>query len=196
MRRIFDLMPEEISRQGKRFKAGNIAGDSHVDRYENDFMWLADANIAIPVYNVSESRYPLSMSQESTKFKLFSNDVGILTYQCGMDVVRDIVNRRPDINFGAIYENAVPQELISHGHASYYFKNRRVGELDFIVQGTRQRVIPIEVKSGKSHKRHGALTKALNVDNRGIDQAIVLYDGNVEKNGKVLYLPIYMAMFV
>ncbi|MBQ6454672.1 MAG: ATP-binding protein [Eggerthellaceae bacterium] len=196
VRRIFDLMPEEISRQDKRFKAGSIAGDSHVDRYENDFMWLADANVSIPVYNVSEPRYPLSMSQESTKFKLFSNDVGILTYQCGMDVVRDIVNRRPDINFGAIYENAVAQELLAHGHAPFYFKNRGVGELDFVVQGPRQRVVPVEVKSGKSYKRHSALTKSLSVENWGIEQAIVLYDGNVEEDGKVLYLPVYMAMFI
>lgn len=196
VRRIFDLMPEEISRQDKRFKAGSIAGDSHVGRYENDFMWLADANVAIPVYNVREPRYPLSMSRESTKFKLFSNDVGILTYQCGMDVVRDIVNRRPDINFGAIYENAVAQELLANGRAPFYFKSRGVGELDFVVQGPRQRVVPIEVKSGKSYKRHSALTKTLSVESWGIDQAIVLYDGNVEKAGKLRYLPIYMAMFL
>ena len=30
----------------------------------------------------------------------------------------------------------------------------------------------------------------------GIEQAIVLYDGNVEEDGKVLYLPVYMAMFI
>ena len=57
-------------------------------------------------------------------------------------------------------------------------------------------MVPIEVKSGKSHKRHSALTKVLNIENWDIDQAIVLYDGIVEKNGKVLYLPIYRAMFV
>jgi predicted AAA+ superfamily ATPase len=195
VRRIFDLMPEEVSRQDKRFKANSIAGDSHVDRYENDFMWLADANVAIPVFSVSEPRYSLSMSQESTKFKLFSNDVGILTYQCGMDVVRDIVNRRSDINFGAIYENAVAQELLAHGHAPYYFKNRSVGELDFVVQGPRQRVVPIEVKSGKTYKRHSALSKALEVENWGIEQALVLYDGNVEDAGRILYAPVYMSMF-
>ena len=60
----------------------------------------------------------------------------------------------------------------------------------------RQRVVPIEVKSGKPYKRHSALTKSLAVENWGIDQAIVLYDGNVEESGKVLYLPVYMAMFV
>ena len=113
-----------------------------------------------------------------------------------MDVVRDIVNRRPDINFGAIYENAVAQELLAHGHAPFYFKNRGVGELDFVVQGPRQRVVPVEVKSGKSYKRHSALTKSLKVENWGIEQAIVLYDGNVEEDGKVLYLPVYMAMFI
>jgi predicted AAA+ superfamily ATPase len=37
VRRIFDLMPSEISGQDKRFVVGDIEGDSHFDRYDNDF---------------------------------------------------------------------------------------------------------------------------------------------------------------
>lgn len=58
-KRIFDLMPSEISKQNKRFVVKDISGDSHVDRYLNDFLWLADANVALPTYNVTEPRYPL-----------------------------------------------------------------------------------------------------------------------------------------
>lgn len=193
VRRIFDLMPSEISRQDKRFVVRDVEGDSHFDRYDNDFMWLCDANVALPVYNVTEPRYPLMTNLESAKFKLFSSDVGILTYQCGMDVVRDVLSDRSDINFGALYENAVAQELACHGFDLAYFKNRTIGELDFVVQ-TRNRVVPIEVKSGKGYKRHSALSKALETENYGIERAIVLHEGNVEQDGAVLYLPTYMMM--
>ncbi|MDD6566724.1 MAG: DUF4143 domain-containing protein, partial [Parafannyhessea umbonata] len=140
-----------------------------------------------------EPRYPLATNLESSKFKLFSSDVGILTYQCGMDVVRDVLTSREDINFGALYENAVAQELTCHGLGLWYFKNRSIGELDFVVQ-TGDRVVPIEVKSGKGYRRHSALTKALQTRNYGIERAIVLHEGNVEKDGPVSYLPTYMTM--
>lgn len=196
VRRIFDLMPSEISQQDKRFVVRDVEGDSHFDRYDNDFMWLTDANVALPTYNVREPRYPLAVNLESAKFKLFSSDVGLLTYQCGMDVVRGILGDRPDINFGAIYENAVAQELAAHGHNLYYFKARNVGELDFVIQTSEGRVIPIEVKSGKGYKRHSALTHALSTPNYGIEEAIVLCEGNIEVSNQISYLPVYLAMFL
>ena len=195
VRRIFDLMPSEISRQDKRFVVRDVEGDSHFDRYDNDFLWLSDANVALPTYNVSEPRYPLKTNLEASRFKLFSSDVGLLCYQCGMDVVRSLASDRSDINYGALYENAVAQELTAHGFDLTYYKDRKTGELDFVVQ-MGGRVVPIEVKSGKQYKRHSALSKALSVTNWGIDQAVVLHDGNVEAASNVAYLPIYMAMCI
>ncbi len=197
VRRIFDLMPSEISQQDKRFIVRDVEGDSHFDRYDNDFMWLSDANVALPTYNVSEPRYPLATNLQAAKFKLFSSDVGILTYQCGMDVVRGLFEDRPDINFGALYENAVAQELRAHGHGLYYYKDRKVGELDFVVQdAARCRAIPVEVKSGKGYRRHSALSNALSTPNWGIQTAYVLYNGNVEVEDSCVYLPVYMAAFL
>jgi len=194
VQRIFNLMASEVSSQDKRFTVGSIEGDSHADRYADDFMWIADANVALPVYNVTEPRYPLELSTESRKVKLFFGDVGILTYKCGMDVVRDLALSRRDINFGAIYENAVAQELVAHGFSSRYFKSRTVGELDFVVQWPYDRILPIEVKSGKAYKRHSALNNAFKPENNyGIERAIVFYEGNVELGERIAYLPPYMA---
>ena len=196
VRRIFDLMPSEISRQGKRFTVRDVEGDSHFDRYDNDFMWLTDANVALAAYSVREPRYPLATALEAPKFKLFSSDVGLLTYQCGLDVVRGILGERPDINFGAVYENAVAQELAAHGRGLYYFKNRTMGELDFVVQTDDGRVVPVEVKSGKGYRRHVALGKVLSTANYGIEEALVLHEGNLSVDGAVAYCPVYMAAFL
>lgn len=110
VRRIFDLIPAELNTQSKRFAFGHIEGMSRFNRYDNDFTWLVDAGIVIPVCNVDEPRYPL------------------------------------------------------------------------------------EVKSGKSYRRHSALSKALEIENYGIERAVVLHEGNVELCGKVAYLPMYMTM--
>lgn len=201
VRRIFDLIPAELNTQSKRFAFGHIEGTSRFDRYDNDFMWLVDAGIAIPACNVDEPRYPLELSVDSSYFKLFLSDVGLLTYLAGMDVVRDLLHDRTDINFGSIYENYVAQELVAHGlcHPSpdrhtFFYRSRRLGELDFVFEGSGHRAVPLEVKSGKSYRRHSALSKALEIENYGIERAVVLYEGNVEVDGKTAYLPMYMTM--
>ena len=196
VRRIFDLMPSEISAQDKRFVISDVEGDAHFNRYDNDFMWLSDANVALPTYNVREPRYPLATNVEIPKFKLFSSDVGILTYQCGLNVVRGVLGNRPDINFGAIYENAVAQELKAHGYQLYYFKKRNIGEIDFVVQTEEGQVIPLEVKSGKGYTKHSALNHVLETKNYGIKEAFVLCESNIKVDRNIIYLPVYLIMFI
>lgn len=196
IKRIFDLMPSELSQQNKRFVLSSIEDGAHFDRLEDEFLWLADAGVALPVYNVREPRYPLMLSMTSNFFKLFMNDVGLLTCMLGMDAVREVIADRLDVNFGALYENVVAQELRAHGFPLYYFKSRAMGELDFVVEHPPTKILPIEVKSGKSYKRHSALTKVLSTPNYGIDEALVLCEGNVEVEGGVTYLPVYGIDFL
>ena len=66
--------------------------------------------------------------------------------------------------------------------------------LDFVFEDSAHRAVPLEVKSGKSYRRHSALSKALEIENYGIERAVVLHEGNVEVDGKVVYLPMYMTM--
>lgn len=130
------------------------------------------------------------------------SDTGLLTYLCGMDVVRSLLSDRPDINFGSIYENYVAQEMAAQGlcHPQpafhlFFCRGRRAGELDFLYEAN-DGVVPVEVKSGKSYKRHSALSAALEVENYGIESAVVLHEGNVEVEGPIAYLPMYMTMLL
>ena len=193
IRRILDLVPAELNQQNKRFRITQVAKGTRLSREEDRFLWLADAGVALPVYNVAEPRYPLMLSMNSRLFKLFLNDVGLLTCMCGMDVIRDLLNDRTDINYGALYENVVAQELKAHGFNLFYYKNNSIGELDFVVEHPHGYVQPIEVKSGKSYKRHSALTKALNTENFGIRRGTVLAETNTQCEGNVDYLPVYMV---
>ncbi len=192
IREIFDEMPSQLDSQTKRFNFAAIAPRGTYERYKDDFIWLMDAGVAIPVRNVTEPKRPLKLAENRSFFKLFMNDVGLLSAACGMDVVRDLVSNDFSVNYGAIYENAVAQEFHAHGHGGYFFRNRKLGEIDFLIQESAG-VLPIEVKSGKTYKRHSALTQLLTITNYGIEQAIVLCESNVEVNGAVVYLPVYMS---
>jgi predicted AAA+ superfamily ATPase len=190
--RIYDLIPKELDAQNKRFKVKDIDGKTRLSRYEDDFLWLCDAGVALPAYNAREPRYPLMLNMDTSYFKLFLSDVGMLTCAIGMDATREMLSGRNDVNYGSLYENAVAQELVSQGYDLYYFKNKNLGELDFLVEHNNS-VLPVEVKSGKSYTRHSALNKLLYVENYSIDRAVVLHEGNSSKVGAISYLPIYMA---
>lgn len=194
IKEIFDLIPSELNNQNKRFIMKNLNENLKFNRYENSFLWLKDAGVALPTYCADEPKSPLILSKSRNLFKLFHCDVGLLaSMYMDNNLQIKILNKDKNINFGAIYENAVAQELVSKGFDLYYYKNNKLGEIDFLIENKGE-IIPFEVKSGKTYKRHNALDNLLASD-CGISKAYILCNKNLEKNGKKIYLPIYMIMF-
>ncbi len=196
---IFNLIPSELNAKNKRFILKELNEKSRFAKYENSFLWLTNAGVAIPTYSIEEPALPLLLSKQRNLFKLFLNDVGLLASMYAGDIQTQILSNNSDINFGSVYENLVAQELTAHGfsgdgHNLYYFNSKKQGELDFVLE-VDGKVVPIEVKSGKDFRRHNALTNVLTSTEYTIDSAIVFCNGNLEAVGKVLYLPIYMLMF-
>lgn len=197
LRHIYDIMPSELNKHNKRFFLKNASLRGRLDRAESDFVWLAEAGVAIPVYNVDEPKIPLELAKKANLFKFFLNDVGLLCSMYAEGIQMKILNGETDINFGAIYENFAAQELSAHGFDSvYYFNSKKRGEVDFIVEheGT---VLPIEVKSGKDFTSHAALDNLMGEEEFGIPSALVVCkSGKIEVVGKTTYLPIYDMMFL
>ena len=106
-----------------------------------------------------------------------------------------ILDDDKDLNFGAIYENLVAQELHCHGFDLYYFNSKRQGEVDFVVEKSGFALL-IEVKSGKAYQRHNALSNIMADQTYNIREAYVLSGANLKVAGRIKYLPIYMLMFV
>ena len=119
----------------------------------------------------------------------------MLTSMYPNSIKLSIFNRDKNLNNGALFENAVAQELVSKGYDVYYYNGKKQGELDLMIERNGY-VLPIEVKSGKDYKIHSALDKVLSNDSYGIPEAIIFNNGNVEMDGKKIYMPIYMAMFL
>ena len=192
---IFDLIPAELNAQNKRFFLKKLNENLKFNRYEDSFIWMREAGVALPTYNVESPTIPLELAKVRNLFKLFSNDVGLLACQYAQGIQLRILNNEAGVNFGAVYENAVAQELKSHGIQLYYFNSKKQGELDFVIK-CNDEILPIEVKSGKNYERHNALKNVLASEEYGIKKACVLYNGNVQVKGKTRYLPVYMVMFI
>lgn len=192
---IFDLIPSELNNKNKRFILKNLNENFKFSRYSNSFIWLKDAGVVLPAFCANEPTAPLLLSKSTNLFKLFLSDVGLLAAMYMDGIQLKILNKEKDINFGAVYENAAAQELKAHGYDLYYFNSKKQGELDFLIEQSGE-VIPIEIKSGKDYTKHAALTNVLSNTEYDIKKAYVFHNGNVSMNGKIVYCPIYMLMFV
>ena len=192
---VFDLIPSELLKQNRRFNYSDIKKGLKFERVEDSFLWLKSAGVAICAYNATEPRIALNQNMKSSLVKLYMSDVGLLTNIYGPSMKIGLLSDKKSINSGGIYENAVAQELSTHGYPLYYYNSKRQGELDFVIEH-RGNVVPIEVKSGKDYYVHSALDNCLNNEEYEMNEAIVFSNYNVSVKGKVKYLPIYMCTFI
>ena len=125
LQEIYDAMPGQLDQKNKRFQLNAIEKGMSYDRLKNDFLWLKDAGVAIPVYNISEPKLPLIISENRNLFKLFFSDVGLLTSCYSNQVKLAILNKEKAINNGALFENVVAQELLAKRHKEYYFNSKQ-----------------------------------------------------------------------
>lgn len=195
IKEIFDLVPSELDAKNKRFILKRLNEHAKFERYQDNFLWLKDAGVVIPVYNVEEPKMPLKLSETRNLFKLFSNDVGLLASQYVDGIQLKVITGDPSVNYGSVFENVVAQELLCHGLTPYYYNNKKRGEIDFVIS-IGSSVLPIEVKSGKDYQRHSALSNLINDSPYEFTEALVLCNGNFENIGKIVYAPIYMIMFI
>lgn len=192
---IFNLIPPELNAKNKRFILKRLNENAKFERYQNSFLWLKNAGVALPVYNVEEPKIPLLLSRSRNLFKLFQNDIGLLAAQYAEGIQLRIIKGDKDINFGSIYENAVAQELVAHGLEPYYYNNKKRGELDFVIE-LGGKVLPIEVKSGKDYDTHRALSNIMDCREYDLPEAVVFNNDNLRRDDKIVYAPIYMVMFL
>ena len=175
----------------------NKKGSTFAD-YQDEFEYLISAGIALNVQAISNPAFPLIQSSGKNLLKLYLNDVGILSGILYGNNIRAILDDERSINLGSVYESVVASELIAHVHKLFYYDNRNKGEVDYLIDDYESlSVIPIEVKSGKDYTVHSALNTFVKNEDYHVKKAYVLSNsGEIVKDGKVIYLPVYFSMFL
>lgn len=191
---VFDHIPDQLDDKNRRFQLSALGKNKRLREYENSFLWLSDAGVALPCYNLQEPKAPLRLNEQARLFKLFMSDSGLLCAAGLENTQFAILQGDLSVNMGSILENVFAAQLAANGFELRYLNKRNVGELDFVVQ-RKAEVIAIEIKSGNNYRRHQALTNALEIDEWKIKEGIVFCNGNIDSEGKVRYLPWYMIMF-
>lgn len=192
---IFDSIPSQLSEKNRRFVLNRLDENGRMNRYENCFVWLSDAGVALPCYNITSPEPPLQLNEKRNLFKLFMGDAGLLCAACMENIQFSILNGDLSVNMGSILENVMAVQLKSNGFSLNYFDTKKYGELDFVIQnGTHTELV--EIKSGNDYKKHNALDNIKKAQYRGVEKAFVFCGDNVFEEKGIRYLPWYMIMFL
>lgn len=200
IQRIFEMIPSNLENKKKRVMAAKIDGkkEARMSNYSDEFEYLISAGIALQVQAVSKPSYPIVENSGKNLLKLYLNDVGIFTGILYQHQIQAIMNDIGSVNLGSVYESVVAQELAAHGFRLCYYDNKKMGEVDFLIDDAEHlSVTPIEVKSGKDYYVHSALSNILEVKEYNISQAFVLNnDREIRTKNGITYLPVYSVMFL
>ncbi len=196
---IFDLIPSNIENKRKRIFVRDIENreDARFSDYADDFDCLVDSGVVLQTICCSNPVFPLIQSAKRNLLKLYMADVGLLTgtlYGYNVKAIRDDVR---SINLGTVYECYAATQLAANGQPLYYTDNKRLGEVDFIIDDfTEQSTIALAVESGKPPTKRKVLDKLMASDCRPRSAIVLSNSGEVRRDGDILHLPIYALMFV
>lgn len=200
IRKIYDMIPSNMENKKKRIvvkRVESTPGHKQFSDYAEEFEYLINSGITIPVQAISNPKFPLLESEKKNLLKLYLNDVGLLTNLLFGTNINAVLGDEQSVNLGSVYETVVAQELHAHGFSLHYYDNKQKGEVDFLVDDYDSlTVLPIEIKSGKDYTTHSALNNFLATPDYGIRRAVVLSNKReVSEAKRVLYQPVYYCMF-
>ena len=192
--KIWQTLPQILSREQKRFQYSLVEPRSNARKYGNALQWLIDAKLVRPVYRIDGFGVPLSAYEQSSAFKLYLVDVGLLTRLCKVDP--DVILNGSDIfreHKGALTENFVLQSITNQfeSNPSYWSMTNPSYEVDFLVE-TQGKVIPIEVKSS-TNVTSKSLSKFKSLHEKDLPLRVRFSLNNLKLDGDLLNIPLFMA---
>ncbi len=191
-RTLFSNIYRELNKESKNFSPGLIEEKSKNRDFATSIQWLTMAHIINQSFLLKESvTMPLLASNESN-FRLFLGDIGMFSYQSGINAASFVSSERENTLSGIFFENFVANELTAKEHKLFYWKGKNSAELEFIVESDNK-LYPIDVKKGR-----GTLNSLEKFSNHNkFEFAIKVSKNNYGYNAeqKLLTLPFYYFPF-
>lgn len=161
VRMAWQSIPAQLSRENRKFVYGLVKEGARAREYEIALQWLFDMNVAAKVVRITKPDIPLNAYQDPNSFKIFVNDIGLLSTLSNLDMKRLLEGNQIFEEFkGALTEQFVFQEIRSLDNLTphYWSADRSSAEVDFVIE-YEGKIVPIEVKAtnnlrGKSLKSY------------------------------------------
>jgi uncharacterized protein len=148
---VFNSLPAQLAKVNHKFQYKIIKTGAKAGAYEVPLDWLRASGIVVICNKVSEGRRPLTAYLESSSFKVYMIDTGLLCSRYGI-ALNAMLSEFSGFNEikGSLAENYVASALTSNGYTPYYWESNGKAEVDFVIQNSSGEVIPIEVKSSEN----------------------------------------------
>lgn len=75
---VFDEIPAQLQKHEKKFNISSLDINARYREYYGAFYWLQDAGMVNIVYNTTEPNIGLNLSMDSSTFKCYMFDTGLL----------------------------------------------------------------------------------------------------------------------
>ena len=149
IRMVWNSIPAQLAKENRKFIYGLIKEGSRAKEYEMAVSWLMDCGQIHKVCRVSKPGIPLKAYEDTSAFKLFIVDIGLLAAMGDMDVKTLLDGNAVFSEFkGSLTEQYVMQQLkrLNEFVVYYWSSEHSTAEVDFVIQYKGQ-VFPVEVKA-------------------------------------------------
>lgn len=191
-RTLFTNIYRELNKEAKNFSPGLIEEKSKTRDFATSIQWLTMAHIVNQSFQLKEHITLPLMADNESHFRLFLGDMGMFSYQSGINGASFISPERENTLSGIFFENFIANELTAKDHSLFYWKGRASAELEFIV-ASNNKIYPIDVKKGR-----GTLNSLSKFSNHNkFDFAIKVSTNNYgyDAGQRLLTLPFYFFPF-
>ena len=182
-----------MNKESKNFSPSLIENKSKTRDYATSIQWLTMAHIINQSFQLKEHITMPLIPDSDSNFRLFLADIGMFSYQSGINAASFISNERENTLSGIFFENFVANELIAKGHNLFYWRGKSSSKFEFIIESDN-RLYPLDVKKGK-----GSLNSLINFSHHNkFEFAIKIAKNNYnyDPEQKILTAPFYFVPFI
>jgi predicted AAA+ superfamily ATPase len=149
---VWDSIPSQLAKENKKFIYSIVRKGARARDYEFSVQWIVNAGLLQKVNWNSAAASPLKIYDDSTIFKTYMLDVGLLTCLAGIE--GNIILQKEAIfqEFkGGLTENFVCNQIYHQWVIAprYWTSEKTKAEVNFVIQ-YQNHIFPIEVKAGRN----------------------------------------------
>ena len=201
--KLFMSIPEQLSKNTSRYYSNAVVGKLTPLAEEEMLISLENSKNVLVSYHTDDPNIGMSLSQDSSKYKLFVADTGLFVTMMFWDkdfaeniIYQKLLADKLEANLGYIYENLVAQMLTAAGNKLFYYTfqkdEKHFYEIDFLL-ARGSKICPIEVKSS-GYKKHTSLDAFRSKYSARIKNSYILYTKDLQTgDNELMYLPVYMT---
>lgn len=200
--RLFKNIPAQLNSNYSRYTPYPIIGGRSENRTAELLQLLEESKTTLFCHHCTDPNVGMSLYKDLSRFKIFMADTGLFVTLCFWDkdytenVIYDkMLKDKLDVNLGYVYENVVAQTLASTGNNLFYYTfpkdDKHNYEIDFLLS-RGNKLVPIEVKSS-GYKSHKSLDMFCEKFSSRVGERYLIYTKDYVRDGKTVYLPVYMA---